>query len=67
MAADTLTSRCPCLLAGTNFSTAEVPTLRGLVTYYVLFFINLGERRVAIAGITSSPGRGVDEANGPEM
>ena len=27
------------LLAGTDFFTAEVLTLRGLVTYYVLFFI----------------------------
>jgi len=30
------------LLAGTDFFTAEVLTLRGLVTYYVLFFIRLG-------------------------
>src|SRR5712692_7633772 len=30
------------LLAGTDFFTAEVLTLRGLVTYYVLFFIHLG-------------------------
>jgi hypothetical protein len=29
------------LLAGTDFFTAEVLTLRGLVTYYVLFFIHL--------------------------
>jgi hypothetical protein len=66
VAADTLTSRCPCLLAGTDF-TAEVLTLRGLVTYYVLFFINLESRRVAIAGITRSPGRDLDQENGPEM
>jgi hypothetical protein len=39
------------LLAGTDFFTAEVLTLRGLVTYYVLFFIHLESRRVAIAGI----------------
>src|SRR5262245_21003387 len=43
------------LLAGTDFFTAEVLTLRGLVTYYVLFFINLESRRVAIAGITVHP------------
>jgi putative transposase len=30
------------LLAGTDFFTAEVLTLHGLVTYYVLFFIHLG-------------------------
>jgi transposase InsO family protein len=43
------------LLAGTDFFTAEVLTLRGLVTYYVLFFIHLGSRRVVIAGITVHP------------
>ena len=32
--------------------TAEGLTLRGLVTYYVLFFIHLESRRVDIAGIT---------------
>jgi putative transposase len=40
------------LLAGTDFFTAEILTLRGLVTYYVLFFIHLESRRVEIAGIT---------------
>jgi putative transposase len=43
------------LLAGTDFFTAEVLTLRGLVTYYVLFFIHLESRRAAIAGITVHP------------
>jgi hypothetical protein len=43
------------LLAGTDFFTAEVLTLRGLVTYYVLFFIHLESRRVRIAGITVHP------------
>src|SRR3954454_4521063 len=42
------------LLAGTDFFTAEVLTLRGLV-YYVLFFIHLESRRVDIAGITVHP------------
>jgi putative transposase len=32
-----------------------VLTLRGLVTYYVLFFIHLESRRVDIAGITVHP------------
>jgi putative transposase len=40
------------LLAGTDFFTAEVLTLRGLMTYYVLFFIHLESRRLDIAGIT---------------
>ena len=43
------------LLAGTDFFTAEVLALRGLVTYYVLFFIHLESRRVDIAGITVHP------------
>jgi transposase InsO family protein len=43
------------VLAGTDFFSAEVLTLRGLVTYYVLFFIHLESRRVEIAGITPHP------------
>jgi hypothetical protein len=46
------------LLAGTDFFTAEVLTLRGLVTYYVLFFIHLESRRVDIAGLTVHPDEG---------
>jgi len=46
------------LLAATDFFTAEVLTLRGLVTYYVLFFIHLNSRRVVIAGITVHPYEG---------
>ena len=43
------------LLAETDFFTAEVLTLHGLVTYYVLFFIHLESRRVDIAGMTVHP------------
>jgi putative transposase len=43
------------VLAATDFFTAEVLTLRGLVTYYVLIFIHLESRKVDIAGITSQP------------
>ena len=43
------------VLAGTDFFTAKVLTWRGLVTYYVLFFIHLDTRRVSIAGITEHP------------
>ena len=43
------------VLAGTDFFSAEVLTLRGLVTYYVLFFIHLESRRIEIAGITPHP------------
>jgi len=38
-----------------DFFTAEVLTVRGLITYYVLFFIDLGTRIVHIAGITAHP------------
>jgi putative transposase len=43
------------VLAGTDFFTVEVLTWRGLVTYYVLFFIHLESRRVSVAGITKHP------------
>ena len=36
-------------------NTTEVWTPRGLVTYYVLFLIDLKTRRVQIAGITPFP------------
>ena len=36
-------------------SPVDVLTWRGLVTYYVLFFIHLDSRRVSIAGITDHP------------
>ena len=45
------------LLAGTDFFVAEVLTLRGLVTYYVLFFIHLESRRVDIAPDAFHSGR----------
>jgi putative transposase len=43
------------VLAGTDFFTVEVLTWRGLVTYYVLFFLNLESRRVILAGMTRHP------------
>ena len=43
------------VLVGTDFFTVEVLTLKGLVTYYVLFFIQLERRRVCVAGITPHP------------
>jgi hypothetical protein len=43
------------VLAGIDFFTVEVLTWRGLVTYYVLFFIHLESRRVSIAGVTDHP------------
>jgi putative transposase len=43
------------VLVATDFFTAEVWTLSGLVTYYVLFFIHLGSRKVHVAGVTPHP------------
>ncbi len=43
------------VLAGTDFFSVEVLTLRGLVTYYVLFFIHLESRRIEVAGMTRHP------------
>jgi hypothetical protein len=43
------------VLAACDFFTAEVFTSVGLVTYYVLFFIQLGSRNVHIAGVTPYP------------
>jgi hypothetical protein len=43
------------VLAGTDLFTVEVLTWRGLVTYYVLFFLHLESRRITLAGITRHP------------
>src|ERR687888_278947 len=43
------------VLAATDFFTVEVATWHGLVTYYVLFVMDLATRRVSVAGITAHP------------
>ena len=43
------------VLAATDFFTTEVWTLRGLVTYYVLFIIDIASRKVHVAGMTPHP------------
>ena len=43
------------VLAGADFFTVEVLTWQGLVTYYVLFFIEVTNRRVSLGGITRHP------------
>src|SRR6266487_6508273 len=43
------------VMAGVDFFTVEVLTWRGLITYYVLFFLHLETRRVSLAGITRHP------------
>lgn len=42
-------------ISATDFFSVEVCTLRGFVTYYVLFFVDLATRSVHIAGITPNP------------
>lgn len=45
-------------LVAADFLTVEVWKLRGLITYYVLFFIEAPPRTVRIAGITPNPAEG---------
>lgn len=42
-------------IAATDFTTVEVWTPKGLVTYYLLFVLELKTRRVHFAGCTSNP------------
>jgi hypothetical protein len=42
-------------LAAADFFTTEIWTLRGLVTFYVLFIMELSTRKVYIARITPNP------------
>jgi hypothetical protein len=43
------------VLIACDFFTKEIWTLGGIVTYYVLFFIHIGSRKVQIAGFTPNP------------
>src|SRR5256714_1923129 len=43
------------MLVATDFFTAEVWTLGRLGTYYCLFFLHLGTRKVHVAGVTPHP------------
>lgn len=43
------------VLAAADFFTVEVWGIRGLVTFYVFFVIELATRRIEIAGITTGP------------
>jgi hypothetical protein len=42
-------------LTATDFLSVEVCTVRGLVTHYILFFIDIASRSVHIGGITLHP------------
>jgi putative transposase len=43
------------VLASVDFTTTEVWTRNGLVTYFLLFFMELATRRVHFAGLTVNP------------
>ena len=43
------------LIAAADFFTTEAWTVRGLVRYFTLFFVDIATRRVHIAGTTTSP------------
>ena len=43
------------MLASVDFTTIDVWTRSGLVTYYLLFFMELATRRVHFAGLTANP------------
>jgi transposase InsO family protein len=43
------------VITGMDFFTVEIPTWIGLITYYVLFVIQLETRRVILAGVTRHP------------
>jgi hypothetical protein len=43
------------VISACDFFTAEVFTKAGLVTFYVLFFLRIGSRRVHFAGVTPHP------------
>jgi putative transposase len=55
------------VLVGMDFFTVEVLTLKGLLTYYVLFFIHLETRRVSLAGFTPYPDQEWMEQQGRNM
>jgi len=42
-------------LTATDFLSVEVHTIKGLVTYYILFFIDIASRSVHVAGVTPHP------------
>ena len=55
------------VLASIDFTTIEVWTKSGLVTYYLLFVMELATRRVHFAGLTANPDEGwMDNITGTE-
>ena len=46
------------VLASVDFTTIGIWTKKGLVTYYLLFFMEIATRRVHFAGLTTNPDEG---------
>ena len=42
-------------LTATDFLSVEVCTIKGLITHYILFFLDIASRSVHVAGITRHP------------
>ena len=53
-----LNAHWECLSTPQIFLSVEVCTIRGLVTHYVIFFIDVASRSVHIGGITPHPDNG---------
>jgi putative transposase len=55
------------ILSGVDFFTVEGLTWRGLATYYVLFLLQLENRRVDLAGMTRHPDKEWMEQVDPDV
>jgi hypothetical protein len=54
------------VMVGTDFFTVEVLTLKGLKTFYVLFFLHLESRRICLCRSNASSRSGMDGADGAQ-
>ena len=54
------------VLASIDFTTIEIWTRGGLVTFYLLFVMEVATRRSPLRRVHAEPARSVDEANGQE-
>ena len=54
------------VLTAIDFTTIEIWTKGGLVTYYLLFVMDVATRRRSLCRMYAQSGRSLDEANRPE-
>jgi putative transposase len=64
---DDFITRHTATLWACDFFSKKVWTMRGLVEYFVWFFIQVGSRQVVIAGVTAKPDRAWMGQRGHEM